>query len=410
MVVVVAVLAIAGALLAAVAAGPIIGRLRDERQGWLVAWVVCLAALLLASAAIALGHFTGFGPVTFRVFQIFGAIVAPIWLAVGLLEVLAERPPARFAARLIAVSYSFVAVVILTLDRVVDEGGFTTSTPPPGRHWDWIPGALLNVAHIASALTLLGCVVVAVLRWRQGDDYDYDNLHAALVVAPAGLALIGVVRFAVPEIFLVLLFAITAAALWYAVNRPLAPYDDEDEEDDEEELRWEEPPAPRGRRAKPEQAEPVPAPPMEPLPARGSGLGDLVAEYRAAAPDQLVYAPEPQAPSRPSPHLYGLLTVVTLMDGAGDAFDRLAEETVEAVRDQEPDTLIYTCHGVRTAPLQRIVYELYRDETAFNEHRQRPHIQRFLAERSSYVLATNVIELTLNAAKVVPPPTVYKIP
>jgi quinol monooxygenase YgiN len=97
--------------------------------------------------------------------------------------------------------------------------------------------------------------------------------------------------------------------------------------------------------------------------------------------------------------------VFTIMDGAGEAFDRLAEATVEAVRRGEPDTLVYVCHAVKSAPLQRIVYELYRDEVAYRDHQRQPHVERFVNERQSMVLATNVIELNINAAKVVPLPT-----
>ncbi|MFC7645851.1 putative quinol monooxygenase [Streptosporangium lutulentum] len=98
----------------------------------------------------------------------------------------------------------------------------------------------------------------------------------------------------------------------------------------------------------------------------------------------------------------------TLIDGTGERFDRLAEETVEAVRGAEPDTLIYACHSVKSAPLQRIVYELYRDEVAYTEHQRQPHVERFVRERQAMVLATNVIELNVNAAKVVPLPTAFR--
>jgi quinol monooxygenase YgiN len=118
-----------------------------------------------------------------------------------------------------------------------------------------------------------------------------------------------------------------------------------------------------------------------------------------------VVPPAPQQTSgKPSPNIYGMLTVFTLMDGSGAAFDQLADATVEAVRRGEPDTLIYACHAVKSAPLQRIVYELYRDEVAYRDHQRQPHIERFINERQAMVLATNIIELNVNAAKVVPLP------
>jgi len=50
--------------------------------------------------------------------------------------------------------------------------------------------------------------------------------------------------------------------------------------------------------------------------------------------------------------------------------------------------------------MQRIIYEIYRDRAAFESHERQPHIQRFVADRTSCVLATNVIDLRLKYAKV----------
>jgi quinol monooxygenase YgiN len=97
------------------------------------------------------------------------------------------------------------------------------------------------------------------------------------------------------------------------------------------------------------------------------------------------------------------------MDGSGEAFDRLAAETTEAVKRSEPDTLIFVCHAVKSAPLQRIVYELYRDEVAYHEHQRQPHMERFASQRVAHVLAANVIELNVNSAKVAPLPTAFRI-
>ena len=65
---------------------------------------------------------------------------------------------------------------------------------------------------------------------------------------------------------------------------------------------------------------------------------------------------------------------------------------------------MYVIHLVPNAPLQRIFYEIYRDRAAFESHESQPYMQRFVAERRSCVLATNVIELRLKYAKVAPLP------
>ena len=101
---------------------------------------------------------------------------------------------------------------------------------------------------------------------------------------------------------------------------------------------------------------------------------------------------------------YGRILIFTLLDDRVADFDRLAEETAEQIRTGEPDTLVYVIHLVPNAPLQRIFYEIYRDRAAFDSHEGQPYMQRFVAERRSCVLATNVIELRLKYAKVAPLP------
>ncbi|MGH3320181.1 MAG: putative quinol monooxygenase, partial [Streptosporangiaceae bacterium] len=118
--------------------------------------------------------------------------------------------------------------------------------------------------------------------------------------------------------------------------------------------------------------------------------------HRAGMP---VESPEPAAPPEPPPQRYGQIVIVTLREGMGGMFDRLAEETVRQIEANEPETLVYTCHTVAGVPQQRIFYELYHDRVAFSRHESQPYVQRFYLERERYVLATNVVRLDLNAAK-----------
>ncbi|GHE43372.1 hypothetical protein GCM10017673_52010 [Streptosporangium violaceochromogenes] len=573
----VAVIAFAGACLAAIATVALVGRLRDEYKGWLIAWSVTAAALSVSLGVVGFGALAGFGATVFRIYQLTGSLLAPLWLAVGVVQLLARRSAAGFASWLAGVAFTVIASVIMLSDPVLRVEEFSTSVPLAGRHWDLPPTYVLWVTHVGVALALVAGLALAVVRGRGGDDYDADNMHALLALAPTGLAMLGAVSFTVPGMFTTLLLCVTAAAVWYVVLRPLAPYEDEEEDDEDPRSRpavhrvpGEQPfrgdvqvagrrvaPEEPGRRGRREE------------PPRPSGLGDLVAEYRSgeretdstmrmghvparddvfggpatgtfmageyvmppaggplgpgagdlpghppetgqfamppagwttgeydvptneysrhaapaaggggrlggpatgefAVPDppygahrpmpaeeafgapprpgarhrhgpeqgygaagQAPASPErgapsavppetgalypdafaerPGGPGRPAPGIYGLLTVFTLLDGTGERFDRLAEETVDAVRHSEPDTLIYACHSVKSAPLQRIVYEIYRDETAYADHQRRPHVERFVTERQNLVLATNVIELDVNAAKVVPLPTVFGV-
>lgn len=104
--------------------------------------------------------------------------------------------------------------------------------------------------------------------------------------------------------------------------------------------------------------------------------------------------------------LYGQITIFTLVEDRIDDFDRLVERLVERVRGNEPATLVYIVHAVPSAPMQRILYEVYRDREAFDRHRRQPYVAQFDADRRAHVLATNVVELGLQQAKVSPFPSV----
>jgi quinol monooxygenase YgiN len=101
-----------------------------------------------------------------------------------------------------------------------------------------------------------------------------------------------------------------------------------------------------------------------------------------------------------TPRPYGRLSIYTLHEDKTREFDRIAERAAEGVRAAEPDTLVYVIHVVPKAPMQRIIYEIYRDRAAFLTHERQPHIRQFAADRASCVLATNIIDLRLKYAKV----------
>jgi len=103
--------------------------------------------------------------------------------------------------------------------------------------------------------------------------------------------------------------------------------------------------------------------------------------------------------------LFGQIAIYTLLEDRVEDFDELTEVIVEQVRVNEPETLVYIFHAVPSAPMQRILYEVYRDREAYEDHRLRPYIAQFEAERRPYVLATNVVELGLQRAKVSPFPS-----
>jgi len=98
--------------------------------------------------------------------------------------------------------------------------------------------------------------------------------------------------------------------------------------------------------------------------------------------------------------MFGLVVRFKCKDQASaEAYDRLAAETIEAIKAHEPRTVMYASHRVKGQPLQRIFYELYRDEHAFHAHEAAPHTQRYRAERDQYLTAIEVDWLALQIGK-----------
>jgi len=155
---------------------------------------------------------------------------------------------------------------------------------------------------------------------------------------------------------------------------------------------------------------PVPYGQVAPPPARGprgengaAGNGGGFVETGDVMPALGEYHPLPESASMEDiSRLYGQIAIYTLLDETADDFERLASEVVEQVKHREPDTLVYVMHGVPAAPMQRILYAIYRDEAAFDRHERQPYIRQFEEEREPYVLATNVIELGVRHAKFMP--------
>ena len=140
-----------------------------------------------------------------------------------------------------------------------------------------------------------------------------------------------------------------------------------------------------------------------PLYRDGSGYPD-----EAGYPGERDYAggEYPAADRDARADLFGQIAIYTLLEDRVEDFDRLTRRVVRQVRTEEPDTLVFIVHAVPSAPMQRILYEVYRDRSAYEEHKRQPYVIAFEADRRPLVLATNIIELGLQQAKVSPLPSV----
>jgi quinol monooxygenase YgiN len=442
----------AGVLVAAVATGMLAGRcVRQPRIAFIV-WTAATLALTVALAAESMGFERGFGPATFRAVQLFALLLAPLWLAWGLAELLWPGEAARFGARLVCGALTVIGSVILVTDPLTATA-FGKSWPLASQHYQPPSHYALDAAQTVAVLITVAATILAAMQARND-----PRMRSALVgAAPVGLAVLitAGLRFSLPDRSAYPLIGVAAAALaWFGATRleRLPGPAGRPARDDRGRAAADD--APRTRRGPGGLREPAtgsyppgdpgepgpwpdpgrrPAPPGPDRPRGDAGstgprphgsapraLGSpgapdrrLAPPPRATGPDAVLAAADdefgtpanragapPAAPARP----YGRILIFTLLDDRVADFDRLAEQAAEEVRTREPDTLVYVIHLVPNAPMQRIFYEIYRDRAAFDSHESQPYMQRFVADRRSCVLATNVIELRLKYAKVAPLP------
>jgi quinol monooxygenase YgiN len=93
--------------------------------------------------------------------------------------------------------------------------------------------------------------------------------------------------------------------------------------------------------------------------------------------------------------MYALVVTLHLRNtDVAVVFDRLAADTAEHIAECEPGTLLYAIHAVDSDPEVRIIYEVYRDREAFEEHQRQQHTRNFLEQRDNYIVSTKVQILT----------------
>jgi len=436
----------AGVLVAAVTTGLLAGRCAREPRIHFILWTAATLALTVALAAQSMGFDRGFGAATFRAVQLAALLLAPLGLGWGLVELVAGSEAVRFGTRLISAALIVVAVVILVTDPLTAQPA-GTSWPSAGSHFQPVALLALDVVQVVALLAAVASALLAALSARR----DPRWRSALPGVAAVGLAVLMTagMRAAWPDRSVYPLLGLLAAALvWFGAVRtqPVSGRDRPAASDgaagraerDLSLIHGEETGNvlgrysaasgyPRPGSAQPGSPRPGSAQPGSPQGAvrlpdagqsrpsdgfsgpggpRAPGAAPAGASADAPAPKQAAgsAAPQPQEASAGPARPYGRILIFTLLDDRVTEFDRLAEQTAEEVRIGEPGTLVYVIHLVPNAPMQRIFYEIYRDRAAFDRHESQPYMKRFVADRRSSVLATNVIELRLKYAKVAPLP------
>jgi len=454
------------AVAAAVGTAGLTARCSRTPSLFLGAWTIALFALTVALAALALGNLTGFSDLTFRAADITAQAIAPLAICLGLAELIGRSIVVRFFMRLAVSAIGVIALVIMASDPLNPSVSLSKAWPNPGAAYQLVPTGLIKVLAVFAIFTAIVGALAVVFRSGRGAEYSdvvWPGLAgsvAAVMAAAPGLAMLtgrsaGGTRFA-------LAIAAAAAVIWFAATtaarRGLAGagstsgrrrrqaddsdwsqpqsglrggYRDYDASHDYPERAHRDDPGydrygPSGRGAGDEPESDIRYPALAALAAEHQQPPTYDAEsYDDSYDSGPLYDEPPEAsrydaapapyglPEGPGdgevaggadlhPNLFGQITIYTLLEDRIDDFDLLTERVVEQVRADEPGTLVYIVHAVPTAPMQRILYEVYQDRAAYEGHLAQPYMTRYVAERRSMVLASNAIELGLQQAKVSP--------
>jgi quinol monooxygenase YgiN len=408
-----ALIGFAGVLVAAVATGLLAGRaVRQPRLG-MILWTAATLALTVALAAQSIGFTRGFGSVTFRAVQLSALLLAPLWLAWGLVELAWPSDTVRFGTRLAGGALTLVGSVILVTDPLT-AAPFGKAWPLAGSHYQSPSHYALDATQAVAVILTAASIGLAAVQARDGGLWS----GALPGTAAVGLAvfLTAGLRFSLPDRSIYPLSSLLAAALaWFGAtrleaqpgrdaavqptggyDRPVDPYATNGHRGPRGPGDFRSPGEPGRREEAGRRSAPAPGPDWPRGAPGASGRGP-------AGPGPSEFAPQAKA-DLPAAPPYGRILIFTLLEDRVADFDRLAEQTAEEVRTREPDTLVYVIHLVPNAPMQRIFYEIYRDRAALDSHENQPYMKRFVADRRACVLATNVIELRLKYAKVAPLP------
>ncbi len=101
--------------------------------------------------------------------------------------------------------------------------------------------------------------------------------------------------------------------------------------------------------------------------------------------------------------MIALVVRFCVKEGCQEQFDELVAETLDAIAEHEPDTLVYLTSVPVSEAHVRVFLEVYRDEEAFDRHEQQPHVKHFLNARNDLVDSVSVDRLTDVAGHLLPP-------
>lgn len=93
------------------------------------------------------------------------------------------------------------------------------------------------------------------------------------------------------------------------------------------------------------------------------------------------------------PNVFTVVAKIYSKPGREDELEAILLKQVEAVREAEPDCLIYRPHRSTKEPVAFLFYEQYRSEAAFQFHRSAPHLAEFQEQRKDLIAKPVEVEI-----------------
>ncbi len=212
-----ALIGFAGVLVAAVATGLLAGRAVRQPRPDTILWTAATLALTVALAAQSMGFASGFGSATFRAVQLFALLLAPLWLAWGLVERVWPGEAARFGTRLACGALTVVGSVILATDPLT-AASFGKGWPLAGPHYQLPSHYALDVVQAVAVILAAASIGLAAAQARTEGPWP-GALPGTALVGLAVLLTVGL-RFSLPTGSAYPLFTLLAAALtWFGATR-----------------------------------------------------------------------------------------------------------------------------------------------------------------------------------------------
>src|SRR5580704_13363586 len=214
----------AGVLVAAAATGLLAGRCVRQPRIDLIVWTAATLGLTIALAAQSMGFARGFGPVTFRVVQLSALVLAPLWLAWGLVELVIANEAARFGMRLVSGALTVVASVILATDPLTAQP-FGKSWPLTGSHFQPVSHYSLDVEQVVTVVAVLVSTGMAAARAsRVRSDPRWRSAMTTVVLVGLAVLMTAALRLSLPAGAAYPLLSMLAAVLvWFGVSRVSEP-------------------------------------------------------------------------------------------------------------------------------------------------------------------------------------------